>query len=99
MSQLPSVLTPKEVAAALRVHIQVVYELIRSHRLPASNVSRSGSSGSRPIWRIQASAVAEFLDRNGLSAQPAPSRPSLARRRQPCPPPPSIVGPRSRRGR
>lgn len=93
MTQPKLFMESTEVSAKLRVHVQVVYELIHSQRLAAVNVSRSGKSGRRPIWRISSRALQELCE-GGPSARPQPPAP---RSRAAGRPPPAIVGPRARR--
>lgn len=50
---MPTVYTPEEVAAILKVHVNTVYRLLRGRKLPAAKLGRD--------WRIPADALDDYL--------------------------------------
>jgi excisionase family DNA binding protein len=64
-------MTVQQVAEQLQLSEDSVLSLIRSGRLPASNV---GAGAVRPRWRIDPETLAEFLDSRRATAQPPTRR-------------------------
>jgi len=57
LEDLPPVVTPDEVAEALRCNVDLVRNLITEKRLRATNIGR----GARPCYRIQRGDLISFI--------------------------------------
>jgi hypothetical protein len=57
LEDLPAVLTPADVSAALQINRQMVYNLIAAGRLRASNLTGK----RRPTWRILREDLISYL--------------------------------------
>ena len=63
---MEEVITPREAAALLRIHVKTLYRLAEEGLVPGKKIGRS--------WRFRRSTILELLSRNEVQERNASSR-------------------------